>query len=139
MARVTLDYPDDVFTFSTTLMVRFDDINIGHHLGNERLVALLGEARSQYLVSIGLFDTGAEGQPGLLVADLVVTFRAEARLRDDLRIDVGLAETNRYGGDIAYRVVRTTDEQLIAVAKTGVVFFDYAEARITSAPAAFAR
>ena len=48
MPRVELDFPDEIFTFSTELTVRFDDINIGHHLGNDRLVSLLGEARSQF-------------------------------------------------------------------------------------------
>lgn len=138
MARIKLTYPDDVFDFSTTLTVRFDDINIGNHLANERLVALLGEARSQFLASRGLTDTGGSDQPGSIVADLAVSFRAEARLRDVLRIEVGVVEPNRYGGDLVYRVTRPLDRTVIAVAKTGIVFFDYAAGRIAPAPRAFA-
>lgn len=135
MAQVTLSFPDDTFSFSTTLDVRFDDVNIGAHLGNDSMVSLLGEARSRFLESLGLADLG---DPGTIVADLVVNYRAEARLRDVLRFDVGITDPNRYGGDIAYRVVREQDDTLIALAKTGVVFYDYQQKRITDAPTAFA-
>ena len=53
MARVTLSFPDDTFTFSTTLDVRFDDVNVGAHLGNDSMVSLIGEARSRFLESLG--------------------------------------------------------------------------------------
>lgn len=34
MARIKLDYPDETYTFSTELQVRFDDINAGMHLAH---------------------------------------------------------------------------------------------------------
>ncbi|MEC9409439.1 MAG: hypothetical protein VYD52_03175, partial [Pseudomonadota bacterium] len=48
MARVNLELPD-VFTFSTHLTVRVSDINYGNHLGNDRMISLLHEARLRYL------------------------------------------------------------------------------------------
>ena len=56
MARVKLDYPDDVYVFSTRLEVRFDDINAGMHLGNDRLVSLVSEGRSRFLEHLGLSE-----------------------------------------------------------------------------------
>ncbi|MFV0459151.1 MAG: thioesterase family protein [Actinomycetales bacterium] len=155
MARVKLDYSQVVFCYSTTMDVRFDDINIGYHLGNDRLVSLLGEARSRFLESRGLSELGS---PGVIVSDLVVQYKAEGRLRDRLRFDIGIADPNRYGGDIVYRVVREAHDQatasaatggsapaheaepketIIALAKTGIVFYDYQQARVCSAPDAF--
>lgn len=134
MPRVALDFPEDTFTFGTTLSVRFDDINVGGHLGNDRLVTLLGEARSQYLADLGLTEVGT---PGIIVADLVVAFRAEARLRDRLCIQIGITERNKYGGHLAYRVVRESDGVLIAVAETGVLFYDYDRASVVTPPPAF--
>lgn len=130
MARVQLDYPDHVFTFSTELDVRFDDINIGSHLGFDKLVTLVTEARSRYLEWLGIPEVAS---PGVIVSDLAVTYKAESRLRDRLRIDVGVAERSRVGGDIAYRVVRPADDVVIAVAKTGMVFFDYDTGRVVAA------
>lgn len=134
MARVQLDYPDHIFTFSAELDVRFDDINIGAHLGFDKLVTLVTEARSRYLESLGIAEVAS---PGVIVSDLAVTYRAEARLRDRLRIDVGVAERSRVGGDVAYRVVRPADDVVIAVAKTGMVFFDYDRGRVVPAVEAF--
>ena len=74
----------------------------------------------------------------VIVTDLAVQYKAEGRLRDVLRFDVGISDPNKYGGDIVYRVVREADDTVIAVAKTGVVFFDYENKRITTAPARFA-
>lgn len=130
MARVQLDYPDQIFTFSTELDVRFDDINIGAHLGFDKLVTLVTEARSRYLESLSIIEVAS---PGVIVTDLAVTYRAEARLRDRLRIDVGVAERSRVGGDIAYRVVRPADDAVIAIAKTGIVFFDYDRGKVVPA------
>ena len=134
MPRVELDFPDEIFTFSTELTVRFDDINIGHHLGNDRLVSLLGEARSQFLADRGIAEVGS---PGTVVADLVVTYRAEARLRDRLRFDIGIGERHKYGGQLAYRVVRKSDGAVIALAATGLLFYDYDQQRVTAPPEAF--
>lgn len=136
MARVQLNYPDEIFTFSTELDVRFDDINIGAHLGFDKVVTLVTEVRSRYLESLGIAEVAS---PGVIVTDLAVTYKAEARLRDRLRFDVGVAERSRVGGDIAYRVVRPADDTLIAVAKTGIVFFDYEIGRVTPAVDAFPR
>ncbi len=138
MARIRLDYPDDVFVFSTRLEVRFDDINAGMHLANDRVVSLVGEARSRFLEHLGLTELGTPELPGTIVADLAVTYRAEARLRDVLRLDLGVTDANRYGGDVVCRLVRETDGVLVAVAKTGIVFFDYhGTKRPASAPQAF--
>lgn len=134
MARVQLEYPDGIFTFSTELDVRFDDINVGAHLGFDKLVTLVTEARSRYFEWLTIPEVAS---PGVIVTDLAVTYRAEARLRDRLRIDVGVAERTRVGGDIAYRVVRPVDDTVIAVAKTGIVFFDYDTGRVAPAMEAF--
>ena len=91
MARIKLDYPDDTYTFSTELQVRFDDINAGMHLAHERVVSFVGEARSRFLESLGLSEIGSDTQPGVIVSDLAVVYKAEARLRDVL----GLLETQR--------------------------------------------
>ena len=48
MARVKLQLPE-AFTFSTDLDVRVSDVNYGNHLGNDRMVTLLHEARLRFL------------------------------------------------------------------------------------------
>ena len=75
-----------------------------------------------------------------IVSDLAVVYKAEARLRDVLRLDVGIADPNRYGGDVVCRVVRAADDTLVAIAKVNLVFFDYRGAkRPVPAPTQFTR
>ena len=44
---------------------------------------------------------------------------------------------NRYGGDIIFRITRPADATLIALAKSGFVFFDYALGKVTAMPVEF--
>ena len=52
MARIKIAVPPQ-FTFSTQIPVRITDINYGGHLGNDALLALLHEARVQFLRRYG--------------------------------------------------------------------------------------
>jgi len=45
---------------------------------------------------------------------------------------------NKYGGDIIFRITRPADGVLIAMAKSGFVFYDYGQARVVAMPEAFA-
>ncbi|NYD98940.1 acyl-CoA thioesterase FadM [Kineosphaera limosa] len=138
MARLKLEYPDQAYTHSTTLQVRFDDINAGMHLAHDRLVSFVAEARSRFLEHLGISEIGDERTPGVIVSDLAVVYRAEARLRDTLRLDSGIVDLTRYGGDVICRVIRESDGTLVGVAKVNLVFFDYhGSNRPAPAPAAF--
>lgn len=134
MPRITLEYPDESFTFSTSMTVRTSDLNHGAHLGFDQMVSLIGHARYLFLRSLGIDELGV---PGIVVGDLAVVYRAEAFRDDELTFEVGVAELNKYGGDIAYRVTRVSDGALVVTAKTGVVFIDTAAERPTGPPPAF--
>lgn len=45
---------------------------------------------------------------------------------------------NRYGGDITFCITRPADATLVAMAKSGFVFFDYRYSKVVPMPAAFA-
>lgn len=131
MARIELSFPDDAFTFHTEMTVRSSDINAAHHLANDRLVAMLSEARFRFWMAAGAVDPVTSRTP-LIVTDLATLYRAEARGWDVLRFDVGFADANRYGGDVVFRVSRPADETIIALAKSGFVCFDYAAGRVVA-------
>ena len=76
-------------------MMSVDVMGVRVHLGLDKLVTLITEVRSRYLESLGIAEVAS---PGVIVTDLVVAFKAEARLRDRLRFDVGIAERGRVGG-----------------------------------------
>ena len=133
MARLQLDFPEDQYCFTTPLTVRVTDINGANHLGNDSMISMISEARALFLFEYGVPETERDGS-GIIVTDLATTYRAEAHARDQLVFEVGVMDFNKYGGDLIYRITRPRDEKLIAMAKTGFVFYDYKAGRVCPMP-----
>lgn len=137
MARLTLQFPEDQYCYSTQLTVRVTDINAANHLGNDSMISMISEARARFLYEFGIRETDEHGT-GIIVTDLATTYRAEAHARDQLLFEVGVMDFNRYGGDITFRITRPADGTLVAMAKSGFVFFDYRQSRVAPMPSEFA-
>lgn len=135
MARVKLDLPE-VFTFKTVLDVRVTEINYGNHVGNDRMVSLIHESRLRYLRSLGFSEFNIAGL-GLMVTDLIVEFKSESFVGENLLFEVGLMDLNKYGCDFVYRVTCADEKRLVTLAKTGIVFFDYDDRKISRIPKVF--
>ncbi|OWW20636.1 thioesterase family protein [Noviherbaspirillum denitrificans] len=138
MARLKLDFPEDQYYYSTTLTVRVTDINGANHLGNDSMISMISEARARFLFDFGIDDTLGEGV-GIIVTDLATTYRTESHARDQLLFEVGVMDFNKYGGDITFRITRPKDQALVAMAKSGFVFFDYVNKRVVPMPEPFHR
>jgi acyl-CoA thioesterase FadM len=136
MARLQLNFPEDQFYYSTPLTVRVTDINAANHLGNDSMISMISEARARFLFEFGVAETERDGT-GIIVTDLATTYRAEAHARDQLLFEVGVMDFNKYGGDITFRVTRPKDRKLIAVAKSGFVFFNYKTSQVVAMPEDF--
>lgn len=134
MARITLQYPDQLFIFSTLLPVRVSDVNAGNHLGNDKMATLISEARDAFWVQRMGFNEDSGSIVNTLVTDQVIVYRAESRVREVLRFEVGITELNKYGGDFIYRITREPDGKPIADAKTGFVFFDKHTGKVVPIP-----
>lgn len=133
MARVKIDLPDRV-VFSCEIPVRITDVNYGGHVGNDSLLSLLHEARVQFLRNFGFSAKNVAGK-GIIMADAVLVYKSEIFYGETLTIDVGLADIQRHGLDLTYKVSSNGKE--VARAKTGIVFFDYDKRAIASMPEEF--
>jgi len=136
MARLQLNFPEDQFYYSTPLTVRVTDINAANHLGNDSMISMISEARARFLFEFGVPETERDGT-GIIVTDLATTYRAEAHARDELLFEVGVMDFNKYGGDIIFRITRPRDRKLIAMAKSGFVFFNYKSSEVMAMPEEF--
>ncbi len=135
MARVELNLPEQ-FYYTTTLTVRFTDLNVGSHVGNDQMIALLSEARSRFLYHFGIEDWREQGL-NILVTDLMATYRQSAYGHDILQFDVGVMDFNKYGGDIIFRVTRPATEDLVVLAKTGFVLINTETSKLAPLPEKF--
>lgn len=136
MARLTLEFPEHQYCYTTQLTVRTTDINGGNHLGNDSMISMISEARARFLHDFGVSENDNAGQY-IIVTDMMTTYRAEAHARDQLVFEVGVMDFNKYGGDITFRITRPQDQRLIAMAKSGFVFFDYRQLTVTPMSDAF--
>lgn len=135
MPRIKLALPD-AFPFETEIPVRISDINYGGHLGNDALLSIIHEARIRFLHAHGYKELDIEGR-GIIMADAVVVYAAEAFHGDVLRAGVAVRDIEQLGCDIVYRLVRVGDGREVARAKTGIVFFDYVSRKPVPVPDGF--
>ncbi|NDI86195.1 thioesterase family protein [Undibacterium crateris] len=136
MARLQLQFPEDQYYYRTQLNVRVTEINAANHVGNDSMVSMISEARARFMFEFGIRETATEGL-GIIVTDLATTYKAEAHARDQLLFEVGVMDFNKYGGDIIFRITRPADNTLIAMAKSGFVFFDYQISKVVAMPVEF--
>jgi len=135
VARIELNLPDD-FSFSTDVRVRISDINYGNHLGNDALLALVHEARLQFLQSRGFSELDIDGC-GLILTDAVILYKSQGFHGDLLTILAAVDDFNKYGCDFFFKVIQKNSGKEVARAKTGIVFFDYNRQKMAPVPAAF--
>lgn len=136
MARIVLDFPESAYCFKTVLTVRISDINAANHLGNDAMISMISEARARFLYHFGITEP-MDDRLGTIVTDLATTYRAEAHARDQLQFEVGVMDFNKYGGDVIFRITRLADGRLVAMAKSGFVFFDYKTSKVVPMPDRF--
>ena len=136
MARLQLHLPEHQFCYTTEQTVRVTDVNSAKHLGNDSMISMISEARARFMHEADIQELRSGGV-GLIVTDLAASYKAEAYARDVLRFEVGLMDFNRYGGDFMFRITRPADAALVALAKSGFVFFDYQNSRVVAMPQGF--
>ena len=138
MARLHLHLPEDQFCYTTQQTVRVTDINSANHLANDSMISMISEARARFMHEADIQEL-RQGGVGLIVTDLAASYKAEAYARDVLRFDVGLMDFNPYGDDFMFRITRPADGALVALAKSGFVFFDYQRSKVVAMPEGFKR
>lgn len=135
MNRIKIDLPKD-FKFKTEIALRITDINYGGHLGNDKILSLIQEARVRFLKEFGYSEMNVEGF-GIIMIDAAVEFKSESFYGDVILIEVGIGGIDKAGFDIFYRLTEITSGKLIANAKTGILIFDYGKRKIVSVPEKF--
>lgn len=136
MARIKLVAPQS-FHISTKMKVRVTDLNYGNHLGNDSLLALIHQARIDFLQHYGYTELDVEGV-GLIMSDVAIQFKNEAFCGDELIFEMTAYDFMATSFDLFYCIIRESDKKHIAMAKTNMVCFDYVSRTMKEVPKAFA-
>ena len=135
MNRIKINLPEK-FKFKTEIPVRITDINYGGHLGNDKVLSLIQEARVKYLKQYGYSEMDVEGF-GTIMIDAAVEYKSEGFYDDVILIEVAAGDFDKLGFDMFYRLSNKETRKEIARAKTGIVIFDYKKRKIAPLPEKF--
>ena len=133
MARIQINFPEKNI-FATEIKIRITDLNYGGHLGNDTMLSLLHEARVRFLKHFNYSEMDVEGV-GIIMADAAIQFKTEAFYGERLKIEIAADEFTRVAFDLFYRV--SCSGRVVAISKTGIVFYDYEMNKVVSIPDKF--
>ena len=134
MSRIKIALPQN-FIFSTIIPIRITDVNYGGHVGNDTILSIIHEARVQFLAHYGYKELDLAGAE-LIMSDVAIEFKNELFYGDAITAWVTAAEFTNVSFDLYYRLEKTSLDKTvtIAVAKTGMVCFDYKKKKIAAIP-----
>ncbi len=136
MARIQILFPETTL-FSYNISIRITDLNYGNHLGHDTLVSLLHEARARFFRANDLKEMESDGR-GIILVDLGVSYRAQTLYGQELRIELAAGDSSTRGCELLYRVTNRESGELVALAQTGLLFFNYQKKQVIKMPESFA-
>lgn len=134
MARLKIDLPERILA-SFSIPVRITDINYGNHVGNNAIVEIIHEARVQFLQKYNFTELEIAGS-SLIMSELLVEYKNESSYGDILDVTLYCGEISRVAFELFYKIStkRGQQEVIIALAKTGMVCYDYTIKKVSSIP-----
>ncbi len=127
MARLKINLPEKKLA-TISVPVRITDINYGNHVGNNAIVEIIHEARVQFLQKHNFTELDVAGT-ALIMSELLVEYKNESFYKDVLEVSIYCGEITRVAFELFYKISTRRNEQeiLIALAKTGMVCYDYTD------------
>jgi acyl-CoA thioester hydrolase len=137
MSRIKIDLPA-VFPFTTDIAVRITDLNYGGHVGNDTVLSIIHEARVRFLVSKGFSELNVDGA-GLIMSDVAIQFKNELFYGDIIRISIAVGDFTKVSFEMYYLLETLSESKgkTVAIAKTGMLCYDYTRKKITAVPESF--
>ncbi len=117
----------ELFHFSTTVEVRWRDIDAMNHVNNAVYFTYLEQARVHYLRELGLVPDVPSGI-GFILAEASCQFKSPLTLGERVTIYIRVSELGRSSFAFAYRI-EGEEGRLAAEAHTTQVRYDYEKRR----------
>ena len=137
MSRIEIELPDR-FLFSTDIPIRKSDINGGRHLAFHWVLSFTEEARTRFWKFLG-YSEGNMNDVAVITADAGVIYKKQGFYGQILKVEVGLRDFHAKGCDMIFRMSNSETGEEMFRAKTGILFFNYQQQKVVSAPEDFKR
>ena len=122
----------DLFRFSTTVEVRWRDLDPMGHVNNAVYFTYLEQARTHYLLEVGLLP-GAPSGMGFILAEASCQFKAPLQLGERVTIHTRVSQLRSSSFIFEYRA-EAEYGRLVATARTVQVCYDYQAQRSVPVP-----
>ena len=134
MPRLKIELPEKKLV-SVSIPVRITDINYGNHVGNNAIVEIIHESRVQFLQKNNFTELDVAGT-ALIMSELQVEYKSESFYNDILEVTVYSGEVSRVAFELFYKISakRSEKEIIIALAKTGMVCYNYKIKKVSAVP-----
>ena len=127
----------DPFRFSTTIEVRWRDLDALGHVNNAVYFTYLEQARFGYLREVGVVPDRPSGV-GIIIAEATCQFKSPLTLGEHVRVHIRVGELRRSSFTFEYRM-EGEDGRLAAEAQTVQVCYDYDDQHPMPIPDAWRR
>ncbi|MFO7740994.1 MAG: thioesterase family protein [Anaerolineae bacterium] len=114
---------DDTFRLSTTIDIRWRDLDALNHVNNAVYFTYLEQARVRYLRELGLVPDTPSGI-GFILAEAHCRFKSPLTLGERVTVHIRVSELGRSSFVFEYRM-EGEDRRLAAEARTAQVCYDY--------------
>jgi acyl-CoA thioester hydrolase len=131
MPRIQIDLPEK-FTFSTCIPVRIGDINRAWHVGHVDMVAILEEARTQFMVKHGLAEEvkNAGRQTGFVLGDLSVVYIGQGYYGQTMQVEIAAIDFQSKSFVLVYRVTEAATGRELVRASTTQLVYDFSRQKV---------
>lgn len=121
--RIKLDMPENIL-FSTKIDVLVQHLNYGNHLGNDSILSIIHEARVRFFYHLGYTEKDISGT-GIIMTDVAIVYQSEGFYGNSLNIQMAVADVTLKSFDLYYQIYNESTKKTLAIAKTGILGFDY--------------
>lgn len=123
--------------YTTSIPVQVNHLNYGNHLGYDSVLSIIQEARMRWLAENKMTELSIENGVGYLVTKVEVDYKAEAFYGDNLLINLAVTNVRKRSFEFQYEVINESSGKIVAIAKTGHVFYDFSNKKIAQSPDCF--
>jgi len=113
----------DLFRFSTTVQVRWRDLDLMGHVNNAVYLTYLEQARTCYMQELRT-DFDAPEDVGFIIAEITCNYRAPLKLGEQVTIWARISELGNSSFVFEYRM-EGGDGQVAATGRSVQVCYDY--------------
>lgn len=119
--------------FSYETKIRITDINYGNHLGHDKIISILHDARLSFFIQKKLSEINHENMYTFMLRSLTIDYKKECYLHEILIVEIYIGQIEKFTFELKYKVLKANE--VIALCVTTLVCYNNLKRRPDVVPA----